>query len=64
MNCKICQGDTCVLHKNGGKRRRKCLRCGHRFNTFERTEDEVERADDALKKAKALAETLLEATHG
>ena len=42
MNCPICQGDTKVGNSRTGdqgrsiRRRRECLKCPHRFSTYER----------------------------
>lgn len=60
MNCPICNGDTRVLHTSGAKRRRECERCHHRFNTFEKTEEEVARAETVIEQAKTLAKALLD----
>jgi transcriptional regulator NrdR family protein len=47
MQCPICEGETRVLetrdHAIGTRRRRECLDCSERFNTFEVYEDEARR---------------------
>lgn len=62
MNCTICGAETRVLHKQPetAKRRRECVRCKHRFNTFERTEEEVAWTDAAMEAARELSEKLLD----
>lgn len=63
MNCTICGADTRVLYKlpETTKRRRECVRCKHRFNTVERTEEEVAWIDAAMEAARELSEKLLDA---
>jgi transcriptional regulator NrdR family protein len=51
MNCPICQSPkSSVSNTYAGdrqnKRRRQCERCGHRWNTFESTEDVARKLDE------------------
>lgn len=61
MNCEICQcAESRVVRTDAApteiKRRRECLRCKHRWTTYERTEDELEKLDKIREAARPLAE--------
>lgn len=59
MNCPTCNGDTIVLHKHGGDRRRKCIgQCGLRFTTTEVLKEDHERLQAAVDEVRQVAERL------
>jgi len=53
MKCQKCKGRTVVIDsRNSGnsiRRRRKCLKCGHRVSTFEVLK-EAKKLNDKIKK--------------
>ncbi len=48
MTCPICGGSTRTINSRPKNdtvyRRRQCINCGHRFNTYEFEEDLIERS--------------------
>lgn len=65
MLCPICNGNTHVRstvcpsgNEHAVMRRRECEKCGHRYTTFEVSEQEWKRWRELEKAARALSEQL------
>jgi len=55
MTCPVCGGDTKINDSRSSgerlRRRRECLKCGHRFTTIEVDADYLEKLEAIQKKA-------------
>lgn len=63
MKCPVCQHpESSVVQTYPGdtknKRRRQCSQCGHRFNTFESTEDTARKLQELQTALEPIAEKL------
>ncbi len=63
MKCPVCQfPESSVVQTFPGdtknKRRRQCSQCGHRFNTFESTEDTARKLEELQEALAPVAEKL------
>lgn len=63
MRCTVCQSaESRIVRTDASdaeiRRRRECLRCKHRWTTFERTEDALARLDKIAETVRPLADLI------
>jgi DNA-directed RNA polymerase subunit RPC12/RpoP len=58
VNCPTCSSGSIVLRKDGDIRRRRCTRCGQRFETVEKLQADEKRQADAIEALRLAARSL------
>ena len=64
MTCPRCHADTYVCRTHDTRRTRRCLECGHEFETVEVLASQHDHAQDVRAEARKHAARIWEVVHG